>query len=137
MQFQPGQSGNPAGRPRGSRNRRTIAAERLFDEAAEDLTQTLIRLAKGGHPLALRLAMDYICPTKDRPVAFEAPAMATAADAVAAMGTVVQGVADGDLTPRDAAQLAAVIQAYARTLSTAELEQRLDEIEKIVDLLPK
>jgi hypothetical protein len=33
--------------------------------------------------------------------------MATAADAVAAMGSVVQGVADGDLTPRDTAQLAA------------------------------
>jgi hypothetical protein len=78
--------------------------------------------------LALRLAMDYICPTKDRPVAFELPALATAADAVAAMGTVVQGVADGDLTPRDAAQLSTVIQAYARTLSTAELERELKEL---------
>ena len=128
MKFQPGQSGNPAGRPRGSRNRRKIASERLFDEAAERLTETLIKLAQDGHPLALRLAMDRICPTKDRPVAFALPALATAADAVAAMGTVVQGVADGDLTPRDAAQLATVIQAYARTLSTAELEHQLKEL---------
>jgi hypothetical protein len=125
MKFQPGQSGNPAGRPRGSRNRRKIASERLFDEAAEPLTEALIKLARDGHPLALRLAMDRICPTKDGPVAFELPALASAADAVAAMGTVVQGVADGDLTPRDAAQLATVIQAYARTLSTAELEREL------------
>ena len=44
------------------------------------------------------------------------------------MGSVVQGVADGDLTPRDAAQLAAVIQAFARTLSTAELEHELREL---------
>ena len=125
MKFQPGQSGNPAGRPRGSRNRRKIASERLFDEAAEPLTEALIQLARDGHPLALRLAMDRICPTKDGPAAFELPALASAADAVAAMGTVVQGVADGDLSPRDAAQLATVIQAYARTLSTAELEREL------------
>jgi len=128
MKFQPGQSGNPAGRPRGSRNRRTIASERLFDDVAESLTNTVIELARQGHPVALRLCMDRICPTKDRPVDFELPGMATAADAVAAMGSVVRGVADGDLTPRDAAQLAAVIQAFARTLSTAELEHELREL---------
>jgi hypothetical protein len=129
MKFQPGQSGNPAGRPRGSRNRRTIASERLFDDAAETLTATVIELAGQGHPVALRLCMERICPTKDRPVAFELPGMATAADAVAAMGSVVRGVADGDLTPRDAAQLAALIQA-ARTLSTADLERELRELVK-------
>jgi hypothetical protein len=32
---------------------------------------------------------------------------------------------DGDLTPRDAAQLAALIQAFARTLSTVDLEREL------------
>jgi hypothetical protein len=128
MKFQPGQSGNRAGRPRGSRNRRTIASERLFDDAAEALTETAIKLAAEGHPMALRLCMERICPTRDRPVAFELPGMATAADAVAAMGSIVQGVADGDLTPRDAAQLAAVIQAFARALSTADLERELREL---------
>lgn len=128
MKFQPGQSGNPAGRPRGARNRRTIASERLFDDAAETLTETVIKLAGQGHPMALRLCMERICPTKDRPVCFELPGMASAADAVAAMGSVVQGMADGDLTPRDAAQLAAVIQAFARTLSTADLERELREL---------
>ena len=130
MKFQPGQSGNPAGRPRGSRNRRTIASERLFDDAAETLTAAAIRLAGEGHPVALRLCMERICPTRDRPIAFELPGMATAADAVAAMGSVVRGVADGDLTPRDAAQLAAVIQAFARTLGTADLERELRELVK-------
>ena len=130
MQFQPGQSGNPAGRPRGSRNRRTIASERLFDDAAESLTETVIKLAGDGHPVALRLAMERICPTKDRPVGFELPGMETAADAVAAMGSIVRGVAAGDLTPRDAAQLAAVIQIFARTLSTADLERELKDLVK-------
>ena len=130
MTFQPGQSGNPAGRPRGARNKRTIAAERLFDEAAEPLTKTLITLATHGHPAALRLCMDRIYPTRDRPVAFELPTIAAADDAVGAMASIVQGLADGDLTPTEAAKLARVVQTFVQTVSTAVLEQEVKELVK-------
>jgi hypothetical protein len=50
MPFKPGERGNPAGRPLGSRNRRTIAAEKLFDEEGEAVVKTAIGLAKEGHP---------------------------------------------------------------------------------------
>jgi hypothetical protein len=33
--FQPGQSGNPKGRPRGARHKATLAAEALLDGEAE------------------------------------------------------------------------------------------------------
>src|SRR5690348_2496063 len=44
--FRPGESGNPAGRPRGARNRTTLAAEQLLDGEAEVLTRKAIELAK-------------------------------------------------------------------------------------------
>ena len=128
MKFQPGQSGNPAGRPRGSRNRRTIASERLFDDEAEALTETVIKLAHEGHPVALRLCMDRVFPLRDRPVNFDLPTMATASDAAGAMGSIVLGLADGDLTPSEAARVAKIVQDFARTLSTAELERELREL---------
>ena len=128
MKFQPGQSGNPAGRPRGSRNRRTIASERLFDDEAEALTETVIKLAHEGHPVALRLCMDRVFPLRDRPVNFDLPTMATASDATGAMGSIVLGLADGDLTPSEAARVAKIVQDFARTLSTAELERELREL---------
>ena len=62
MPFKPGQSGNLAGRPVGSRNKRTIAAEKLFGENAEQFAQLLIELAEKGHSRALRLCTEFIVP---------------------------------------------------------------------------
>src|SRR5262245_47204912 len=43
--FEPGQRGNPSGRPKGARNKTTIAVEALLDNEAEALTRKLIELA--------------------------------------------------------------------------------------------
>jgi uncharacterized protein DUF5681 len=46
--FQPGQSGNPAGRQRGSRNRATLAAATLLDGEALGLTRRAIEAVLAG-----------------------------------------------------------------------------------------
>jgi hypothetical protein len=131
MQFQKGQSGNPLGRPPGTRNKRTIAAEKLFDEDAEALTRIAIDLAKEGDIAALRLCMDRICaPNRHRPVAFDLPQLAIAADAVGAMATIVQAVAGGELSPPEAAELAKVVQGFAQALTTNDIDKRITNLEQ-------
>jgi hypothetical protein len=138
MQFQKGQSGNPNGRPPGSRNKRTIAAEKLFDENAEKLTETVIDLAKDKNIAALRICMDRVCPpSKDRPTPFELPQIGAAADGVTAMARLVQAVADGDLSATEAAELAKMVQSYSQTVKNAGLEQRVANLEVRADQIEK
>jgi Family of unknown function (DUF5681) len=83
MPFKPEQSGNPHGRPRGARNRATIAAETVLDGEADALTRKAIDLAKQGDTAALRLCIERILPArKDRPVSFNMPRIERVGDSV-------------------------------------------------------
>src|SRR5262249_39105368 len=62
--FQKGQSGNLAGRPPGSRNEATLAAEILLEGEAEALTRQAIELALEGDRTALKLCLERILPRR-------------------------------------------------------------------------
>ena len=131
--FQPGRSGNPQGRPPGSRNKTTRAIDALFDGEAEALTRKAIELAKAGDLVALRLCLDRICPPrKDRPVRFALPELRTAADAKLAASALLKAVADGDLTPSEASEIGRLLDSYTRILEREEFEKRLIRLEEKV-----
>jgi hypothetical protein len=129
--FQPGQSGNPNGRPPGSRNKVSLAVEALLDGEAEELTRKAIELAKQGDMTALRLCMDRISPVrKDRPVTFTLPKLTKASDAVAAAAAIAEAVAIGDLTPSEASELAKLVDAFARAIEVHDINERLSRLEE-------
>ena len=129
--FQPGRSGNPRGRPPGSRNKTTRAIDALFDGEAEALTRKAIELAKAGDLVALRLCLDRICPPrKDRPVPFALPELRTAEDAKLAASARLKAVADGDLTPSEASEIGRLLDSYTRILEREEFEKRLIRLEE-------
>ena len=137
MQFQKGQSGNPAGRPRGARNRTTILMQNLLAGRAEAIGQKLIELAENGDIAAIRICMDRLAPTRrDGPVEVELPPIETPADSVAAAETIVAGVAAGDLTASEAADLAKVLDIYVRAVETKGFDQRLTKLENEPPRLP-
>ena len=77
-----------SGRPKGARNKKTLAIESLLEGQAEALTQTAISKALDGDSMALRLCMERIAPApKDNPVSFTLPQMNNALDASQAAGS--------------------------------------------------
>jgi len=111
-----------------------LAIEALLEGEGEALTRKAIELAKDGDMQALRLCMDRLAPPrKDSPVAFDLPEMKTLNDAVPAMGALVKAVGQGDLTPTEAAELTKMVQAFAKIIETAELEERVRTLEETIN----
>ena len=78
---QPGQSGNPAGRRRGSRNKATLAAAALLDGEALGLTRRAVEAALAGDMLAIKLCLERVLPRcHERPVTFSLPSLAAIGD---------------------------------------------------------
>src|SRR5262249_35637712 len=132
--FEPGQSGNPKGRPKGSRNRASLIAEQLLDGEVETLTRTIIKKASDGDMSALRFCMERLVPAvRERRVTFELPSkIETAKDAAKASSAILTECADGNLSPNEAAAVMALISSHVRVLEATEIEDRVAELEKKV-----
>src|ERR1043166_1027416 len=98
MKFQPGQSGNPAGRPLGSLNKKTLATQDAFEEKAQEIVDNVIERARNGDLSAERLVMERAVPTgRNRRFAIALPVIKTADDAEAALAVVMDELAAGKL----------------------------------------
>ena len=123
MPFKPGQSGNPAGRQCGSRNKRTVIVEKLWDDNAGEVTTAAIAQAKSGDPTALRACLDRVAPRR-QPIDFDMPELVTLADVPVAFNALVQGLAHGELDLEVATVLMRGVRDFAQSVAPAEREKR-------------
>ena len=130
--FQKGQSGNPAGKPKGARHKTTLALQALLDGEAEALIRKAVELALAGDITALRLCLERIAPAYKAmvmPVALNMPLPDNLADTARAF---VQAAACGELAPDIAAQLVAAVASVARVEEIETVKQRVEAIERAI-----
>jgi len=131
--FHKGVSGNPSGRPPGSRNRATLLLESLLENEGEQLIQKAIEMALEGETTTMRLCLDRLIPVrKDRPIHLPLPAIESVQQISLAMGKVSSAIAEGEITPGEGEVLANVFVAHKSILATESLERRMEELEERV-----
>jgi Family of unknown function (DUF5681) len=128
--FEPGQSGNPNGRPKGARNHVTRVVEALIEGQGEALGAKAVEKALDGDSPMLRALLSTLVPPRERTVEFALPKIESAADAVKASSAVIAACAAGELSPHEATEIMGLISTHVRTIEVAELEVRLSAVEK-------
>jgi hypothetical protein len=123
--------GNPGRRP-GSKNKVTRVAEALLKDEAAELVRKAIEVAEAGDVPMLKFLLDRIFP-KQRPLELELPEVNFAVDAVDALGVLINAVGSGEIAPREGAEVAMLLGAYARAIDVADHERRLEAIEAMLE----
>lgn len=127
--FKPGKSGNPRGRPVGSKNRLTAIREALITPAeAREVVGVLVASARNGDTQAAGILLDRLWP-RLRPsspaIAFPLPETDLASQAEA----VMREAAAGALPVQEAAAIVASLSSVARIKQVSDFEARLKALE--------
>jgi uncharacterized protein DUF5681 len=110
--FQPGQSGNPAGRKPGSRNRMTLAmwADDMPDDMRAAIHAKLDRLALRGDRSVLKWFLDRDEPPRKARIPISWPEIKAPADAIAAMTAIEDKLSRGEISSTEAMEYSAVVR---------------------------
>jgi hypothetical protein len=121
--FLPGQSGNPAGKKPGTRNRATALRAALADGEEKAAARIVIDKALSGDAVAARFIVDRLMPRpRSRTIELDLPAGAGAADILAASNATIAAMAAGEITPDEALTVTRVLDGRLRALKAAARE---------------
>ena len=122
-QYLAGHSGNPGGRPKGARNKKTRFEELLEDWDPQDIASKVVELAKEGDIRMLKLCMDRLFPVeRHRRVSFEMPDIDTAEKLPDATAALLNAVAEGELSPAEATELAKLVGIHICAIEATDAD---------------
>jgi hypothetical protein len=127
MAYTKGQSGNPKGKPVGSKDKRTELRQ-LLQPNAKKLVNKLVELALSGDMSAMKLCIDRIIPAYrpiDKPIHIEQ----FIGSPVEKMKAVNEAVSVGTISASEAHTLSNVVLSEIKIKEASELEDRLQRLE--------
>ena len=130
--FDQGFSGNPAGRPKGSLNGTTLAAQQLLKGEAEKLTRKAIQLALDGDLAALRICLERVLPKRQPSIQIELGPLEEVDHLRAAFGGVLAAMANGQISATELTSLNALLDAHMKFFELVEFEKRLNALEETI-----
>ncbi len=124
--FLPGQSGNPAGKRPGTRNRATLIREAFAEGEEMVVARAVIDKAKEGDAVSARFLLGLLCPRpRDRAITLDLPDGMSAGDTVAAFNTTLLAMAAGEITPDEALTITRMFDGRLQALRAWELERQM------------
>lgn len=127
--WQPGQSGNPKGRPVGSRNKKNVIAEE-FEKDGSEVARVVMNAALEGDMQAANMVLQRLSPplrARAEKVTFE---LTPDAPLHQQANQVLASVAEGAIDPETGKLLIDCIQSVAGIRAVDELEARLVSLEE-------
>jgi polyhydroxyalkanoate synthesis regulator phasin len=118
-----------AGRKKGSGQAARYRA--MLEPYAEELIQRVVDMAKDGDMTALKLCLDRLCaPLRPTDRLFTIDGMTDVKELSDKGELILSNVANGEITPSEAASLMNAISSQARIIEVDELERRVSELEQ-------
>jgi hypothetical protein len=131
-------SGNPAGRPRGSRHAALVALDAIGHDNASKIMQVVVDAALKGDVRASIFLTSRLWPqSRSRTVHFDLPEISSSKHLAAALDNVASAVADGELTPDEGASLAKLLEYRRRAFDAVEQAPRDRRVGQVLPLPPK
>ncbi|WP_054760632.1 DUF5681 domain-containing protein [Methylomonas koyamae] len=130
--FKPGQSGNPAGRPK-DKTPATLLRKAIADDMP-DVVRKLVELAKEGDVQAAKVLLDRICPPL-RPQALPV-VIETGSTLPETGGNVVTATLSGNVPPDIGAMLIRALAEQGKLIELQEMADRLQRLEKLLEARP-
>jgi len=129
MTFEKGWAGGP-GRPRGSRNKVNLLLDQLAEGEIEALMAKALEAAREGDAGTRNMILKQVWSRpRSRPVEIELPAIAKPQDLIPAHAAVLAAMSAQELSPAEASEVTAVLEAQRRAFELCEQEERMEKLE--------